>query len=80
MSNAILSLTRLVEPILPGRRIRPVGSLPESEQGVLALVWLWWDRAVGRARLRELDPHMLMDIGVSAEKALEEGRKPFWMP
>lgn len=31
-----------------------------------------------RRALRELDRHMLRDIGITPEQAQAEGRKPFW--
>ncbi len=50
-------------------------------QALLALVRLllaWQERADERLRLREMDDHMLKDIGVSRAEALRESAKPFW--
>jgi uncharacterized protein YjiS (DUF1127 family) len=43
--------------------------------------WLsLWGRQRQRATLRELadDPHMLDDLGLTRQQALEEADKPFW--
>lgn len=45
---------------------------------VLNRLYLWQDRAEQRARLSELDAHMLKDIGVTRLDAATEARKPFW--
>jgi uncharacterized protein YjiS (DUF1127 family) len=37
-----------------------------------------FDRWRQRQVLRELDRHLLHDIGVSREDALREATKPFW--
>jgi uncharacterized protein YjiS (DUF1127 family) len=41
---------------------------------------LRWARHGQRMALRDLadDPHLLADIGVSRQQALEEADKPFW--
>jgi uncharacterized protein YjiS (DUF1127 family) len=50
----------------------------------LALGWRvlrrQWARRRQRAALRELadDPHLLTDIGVTRQQALDEAAKPFW--
>ncbi|GGW22454.1 hypothetical protein GCM10011452_05970 [Gemmobacter lanyuensis] len=45
----------------------------------LAQVWATWDlRYKGRRALRDLDPHLLRDIGLTAQSAEVECRKPFW--
>lgn len=38
----------------------------------------WPDRHRQRARLREMTPHQLRDIGLSQRAAWQEARKPFW--
>ncbi|WP_272877337.1 DUF1127 domain-containing protein [Neoroseomonas eburnea] len=45
-----------------------------------ALAWIGaaMDRRAGRARLAELDPRLLRDIGVMPMDALAESRKPWW--
>ena len=37
-----------------------------------------YERQQQRRALRELDRHMLRDIGITPEQAQAEGRKPFW--
>ena len=38
----------------------------------------WPERRRQRARLREMTPHQLRDVGLSRRDAWQEGRKPFW--
>ncbi|MDQ1848061.1 DUF1127 domain-containing protein [Gemmobacter fulvus] len=46
---------------------------------LLAQTVLTWDlRRHGRRALRDLDPHLLRDIGLSEQSAAEEGAKAFW--
>ncbi|MEM7497873.1 MAG: DUF1127 domain-containing protein [Pseudomonadota bacterium] len=47
-------------------------------RGLLQRVLRWQDRLRQRRRLQALPDHMLKDIGVSREDALEEASKPFW--
>jgi uncharacterized protein YjiS (DUF1127 family) len=42
------------------------------------LVRTWIERSRQRDALRELDPHLLRDIGISPEQARAEAGKPFW--
>ena len=39
---------------------------------------LWQDRVRGRQQLRELDDHVLHDIGITRLQAEAEATKPFW--
>jgi uncharacterized protein YjiS (DUF1127 family) len=39
---------------------------------------LWINRHRQRNILREMDDHMLKDIGISRADALAESKKPFW--
>jgi uncharacterized protein YjiS (DUF1127 family) len=38
-----------------------------------------YERQQQRRALRELDRHMLRDIGITREQAEAEARKPFWL-
>lgn len=38
----------------------------------------WWQRARERRRLRELEDHLLRDLGLTRADALREAAKPFW--
>ncbi len=55
---------------------------PEAGAGLasrlLAMLRLWVRRQRGRRELRELDDHLLRDIGISRGVADFEGGKPFW--
>jgi len=46
--------------------------------GALPLVRAWIARARQRRQLRELDTRLLRDIGMTADEARHEARKPFW--
>lgn len=60
----------------PRRRMPAVA---RKIRNVLRLVLLVWpQRRRQRARLLELEPHELRDIGMDRADALHEGRKPFW--
>ena len=39
---------------------------------------LWQDRTRGRQQLRDLDDHVLRDIGITRLQADAEASKPFW--
>ncbi len=55
-------------------RQRRSGGLPP----LLATVAAALERRAQRAHLAALDPRLLRDIGVSAQDAQAEARKPFW--
>lgn len=40
----------------------------------------WQRRAMDRTRLRQMDDHMLRDIGLSRADIEGEASKPFWKP
>ena len=56
-----------------------VGQRFDSSSDVRSLLNLWWERAVARRRLAEMENHMLMDIGLSKVEAAAEAKKPFWV-
>ena len=67
--------------IRPARR----GGLHQSDWGAaLAARWRSWRRRWVRHRQRERlldladDPHMLRDLGLTRQQALDEADKPFW--
>jgi uncharacterized protein YjiS (DUF1127 family) len=41
---------------------------------------MWLERARQRRQLRELNDHMLRDIGLTRADAWAESDKPFWRP
>ncbi|MEL6574483.1 MAG: DUF1127 domain-containing protein [Pseudomonadota bacterium] len=59
---------------------RSVTGLPRYGRlkGIVALFFYCQDRLRTRRRLAALPPHLLADIGVSREEALDEASKPFW--
>jgi uncharacterized protein YjiS (DUF1127 family) len=68
-------------PTLIMRPARPAFRLYQSNWGACPTVLRRWAaRRRQRAALRELadDPHLLKDIGVTRQQALDEAAKPFW--
>ena len=45
----------------------------------MAQLRVWKQRVQARRQLAEMDERLLRDIGLSAEQALREAGKPFWM-
>ncbi|MGF0538404.1 DUF1127 domain-containing protein [Agrobacterium sp. ES01] len=48
------------------------------KHGVRLLLVFWPRKARSRLALRELDDHLLRDIGLSRTQAKREAEKPFW--
>lgn len=66
----------LVETLGSSTRFAPsLGGLLRQLQATLQL---WSRRARSRRELRELDDHLLRDIGISRGVAEHEAAKPFW--
>ncbi|TVT50867.1 MAG: DUF1127 domain-containing protein [Denitromonas halophila] len=42
-------------------------------------ITVWRKRSAARRELRELDEHVLRDVGISRSQADFEGSKPFWV-
>lgn len=55
------------------------GRASSSSRGAWHTIRLWQQRARQRARLAELSPELLEDIGLSARAADTEAGKPFWV-
>ncbi|WP_020592005.1 DUF1127 domain-containing protein [Kiloniella laminariae] len=45
---------------------------------IASVLLAWQERLNERAALREIDSHLLRDMGISAEEAQKEAAKPFW--
>ena len=74
------TLCHTASPVSSWRSQRAVtGQFLNSSGGVLRLLDLWWERAVARRHLAEMDDHMLLDIGLSKVEAVAEAKKPFWV-
>jgi uncharacterized protein YjiS (DUF1127 family) len=69
--------SRYVDVIADGT-VRAQLRLPPAVHAALTALRTWVARRCQRDILRELDPHILRDIGVSPELARREPRKPFW--
>ena len=52
------------------------GSIPGA---LIKTLRIWMQRHRQRQRLAELSLRMLNDIGITAEQAEHEARKPFWV-
>ena len=72
-------------PTLMLRPSRPAARLHQPDWGTtLAVRWRAlrrrWTRRGQRDALREIadDPHMLRDLGLTRQQALDEADKPFW--
>ena len=50
----------------------------ETSGGVFENIGRWIQVARERRRLRRLDPHILRDIGLEREAAMEEADRAFW--
>lgn len=57
---------------------RPVSPAARALNALTALAATWRNRHKTRRMLRELDPHLLRDIGIPEHLAHVEGTKPFW--
>lgn len=55
------------------------GKAENGPNGWLELLATWYQRHRQRHQLRELDDHLLADVGLSREQAVAEARKPFWV-
>ncbi|SEN45416.1 Uncharacterized conserved protein YjiS, DUF1127 family [Gemmobacter aquatilis] len=73
-----MARSQLTAPSLILSNVQP---LPPVSRIVIALAQtvLTWDlRRHGRRALRNLDPHLLRDIGLTEQAAAVEAEKPFW--
>lgn len=60
-------------------RLAVGGRHRSHESGRLpALLRTWYARSRQRRQLLQLDERLFRDIGVTADEALHEARKPFW--
>lgn len=66
--------------IRSGTTLRWRFRLHEVRRAAAARLGLYYRRAMSRRALRELDDHILRDIGLDRLDALREGTKPFWRP
>ena len=60
------------------RVLHPLAAVTHSAGGLASILSLWILRQRGRADLRQLDDHMLRDIGLDWAEAKAEAQKPFW--
>lgn len=43
------------------------------------VLMVWYRRQMERRHLKEMEPRLLTDIGITRHVANEEARKPFWI-
>jgi uncharacterized protein YjiS (DUF1127 family) len=64
-------------PLAP-HRARATAAFVARVRGWLIALARMHERSCQRRTLRDLDEHLLRDIGVTREQAEGEARKPFW--
>ena len=57
---------------------RAVGLLRAARRGAVGAAVAWHELARQRRSLRELDDHLLRDIGLTREQVAVAAAKPFW--
>lgn len=57
---------------------RPLAPVARVLNALTVLAVTWGNRHRTRRVLRDLDPHLLRDIGLPEHLAHVEGSKPFW--
>lgn len=62
---------RLPSPPVQDRTISGIAS-------AMRLLTFYRERNASRQALREMEDHLLRDIGLTREQAMIEARKPFW--
>jgi uncharacterized protein YjiS (DUF1127 family) len=75
-NGASLSRHVIIATELSAHKTIPVASQFAME--FARLVARWSHRARSRRELANLEPRLLIDIGLSREAALKEAEKPFW--
>ena len=76
------SRARQVTPCVQ-KTLSDSSGLPSPLQALVSLydhAVLWNSRWQERQHLRELDEHILKDIGLTPDDVRQEVRKPFWRP
>lgn len=60
--------------------ITHIASIPTASANVnlVATLQKWMARSAQRKELLALPDHLLEDIGITREQAIEEANKPFW--
>jgi len=77
-----MSVNRTYTPEIPAHctaGLRSSGSLKTALLAIASTAMLWQQRARSRAHLRELEAHLLDDIGMSPVQRDREAHKPFWV-
>lgn len=77
-----MSVNRTYTTEIPARcttGLRSSGSLKTALLAIASTTMLWQRRARSRIHLRDLEAHLLDDIGISPERRDREVHKPFWV-
>ncbi len=78
MSKTMIPATALRPTPSLGGDLGLFGNVAQAPSQVFGTLLVWQMRARQRARLAEMEPHRLADVGITASEALREARKPFW--
>lgn len=76
MSQKIYSITSLSLDRFTGRA--QTHSWPKPLFGAIGTIATWYERWRQRQHLKDLDDHLLKDIGLSRAEAEGEAARPFW--
>jgi uncharacterized protein YjiS (DUF1127 family) len=72
-------MTRIVANSIDQSAAKAASTHPvRKPQWLLARFFRWMDRQRQRRLLAELDDHLLKDIGISREQAMQAAAKWFW--
>jgi len=80
MSKTIIPAAALRSTAAFGNDLGLLGSVAQAPSQVFGTLLVWQMRARQRARLAEMEPHRLEDMGITAAEAKREAAKPFWRP
>ncbi len=80
MSKTIIPAAALRSTAVFGNDLGLFGSVAQAPSQVFGTLLVWQMRARQRARLAEMEPHRLEDMGITPAEAKREARKPFWRP
>ena len=71
---------KLNKPALSGAKVLINSQSRSNLTAMIHLTQAWQERSRQRRALALLNTYQLNDIGISAEDAINEANKPFWMP
>ena len=78
MSNIYIEQNYSAQMNLCRSTISDSNSKEKGLQRLVSTLSIWRARSAQRKQLAHLDKHLLKDIGLTAEMAILESKKPFW--